>query len=483
MKYIIVILLLFSVEAQAVSFRRCTTLFRERVARPGYSLSGKPLRMPPAIEIDFVGRASGHIRLQELIRQGQIYSHPVIANRVREILTNSFSDIQIGRNDNVFILDLQGDTGGQLFRSLTEGLINSAALDIIGIETASIEFSLNPTGRSASRLIIVIRDQIQDFRQLRRNQTQITNRSQALDWINTELTSLFKTLFEPTVFHAMDFPEVVKKSYPLLGKRPKVPDGHPRKWLTKQQFVRAYEIALSTMLQNISTSDLLYFRPSFWDDNPLPDRKAVQLFHYSNQRGSQSVDQFVTNFSANALRLRETLYRHIHRTSISGGRGHGTSSDYKPTEYFINRGMSTTRGDNTQELSGVSPQEVYGLDFLASRGSENIPISEAMQFASYDVQRIAQRLEQAGLSDMSQLYFLDASSLETQSPFLTINEIERLALELTQHKIFFTYPNSIYFRLSPDVRTIVRPPRTRNFEWNPRAQTYMLIQSELEDNN
>ena len=108
--------------ASAASFNYCRTIFRE--TPPGYTRSGLPIRRSPVVDIAYEGRGTGHIRLQELTRDGVIYSHPSFAKRSLEALSDPTSEVTLGPKDSLLTLDYRGDLRGHLFQRLVEGTIN-----------------------------------------------------------------------------------------------------------------------------------------------------------------------------------------------------------------------------------------------------------------------------------------------------------------------------------------------------------------------
>jgi hypothetical protein len=392
-----------------------------------------------------------------------------ITARFVDLLRAQYPESQFTANDKLLVLDILGERDNVL-KSLAQQTISELSLDMLGVEAYSLNYKVHEASLGQRRIVFVIKEGAMDYRESLPDVDRLLTQNDFVQWIANELMTVYSKLFMPNLFSFDHRHENFTKAYQVLSRRKDVPQDHARANMSESEFQTAFSGATGLFFASLNGLELLHLRPSFWDEAPVVDHEGLQLFRRIYQ-GKRS-EEFVQNFTREALRLRARLYTYVHRRS--GGRPGGAWSAYD-TESSV-RGLSRLEQDPV--FVGSENQEAFGFDFFAGPKHQNTSISDLM-ISTRALEPLVERLERAGYTELVQLNGADASRVLEQTR-MSVADLITVAREAAEHGVYLRYPWQVYFQLSPADRAELKPPTNRSFYYDPRTNTYRPY-SENED--
>jgi hypothetical protein len=315
------------------------------------------------------------------------------------------------------------------------------------------------------RVVFVVKTDPKDLRELSSEDDRLKSIEDARFWIASLLGDIYGELLGDANLAINQSPNLLDKVYKVLGRRPNISPDSDYAWMPKSDFTKNYNRALLSVMGTLSARDLLYTRSTFWDEKPEADDFARYVFKLLNQ--GLPIDILENSYAENALALREKIYRAVHKTDGSSRASSSPMIDESSNTISRSRG----NGDEVHALSGVSNQEFFGNDFFTGARHQNTDLAELKDQGDAMLVGAVERLERHGYVELSQLQRASALDLIDRAN-LSTDELVALARELTSYGIYLTYHPSVLYRLSPEVRSELRPPRGQNFEYRPSTNSY-----------
>jgi hypothetical protein len=444
---------------QALGSITCSSILNKKPSVPMSEVYRDTVRL--MVSHDLI--PASFIRIHDLRQEAEMNTgRRLLVEGIERSIKVQHPDLNLTHKDSILVLDIRGDKLG-ILKNLGFRTIVREALDLVGLEVVQITRE-GLEGRSASmRIVIVIKEGAKDYREVPA-QDKLTTKEDFTAWASQELHYVFSELFNTYPVTLDHNPSLEAKVYKLLGKRPGIAEGSPLEWMPKSDFIKNYNRALYQLMGGLNGAQLLFMRSSFWDQSPTADTFAKTTYETLNQ--GVSSDVMANTYAEKALELRERLYRSIHKTDSGSNR-----SSTSPVEVENTVSYSRGQGQEVHSLSGVSSQAEFGNDFFTGNKHSNIALSELQLHSNLDVTNAVEHLARHGYTEISELQGADAQQVLNRTN-LSLAELIPVARELVEYGVFLRYPLSVLYKMEPAVRTELRSPKNRNFQYDVRTNTY-----------
>jgi len=425
---------------------------------------------PVKLEVRSAFKFAGMIKLVNLGQDAVTKAaRAVYESSIKKLLVNEHPEVRYQSDDALLALDVRGERNGTI-RTLAQRAISQYTLNIVGLDAVIINYRPTEESKGNSRLVFVIKKNVKDYRDPdTAPEGIIKDQEDAQVWLANKLDDLYTKFFsEANLDINLKFDQI----YNSLAKRPGVPEDSPRAYISKSEFASVYTKALDIFMSKLSGDEVLHIRPSFWDKKPVADEFAVTMFTLLKQNSSTVA--FTDGFEENASSLRNRLYNQIHRLDSGGGHagfGNGGASG-RSVEAGLASGVRS-RGDGAEvhSLSGASAQATFATDFFTGFDHQNVQLSEIQNQMSPTARNAAQRIQQYGVTELSNLNGRNALELMNQTN-ISVVELTALAVTLADHGVYFRYPPQVYFKIPQDVRVVIKHPSGNSFGYSTRSNTY-----------
>lgn len=446
---------------------KCQTLFSQKAAQKSTQTRiPKKSDRKPFMMMNFAHdlHPKGRAALFELtvFESPKVAMHPITQKFVDSLRTQ-YPESQFTVKDKLLVLDVLGDKDG-IFKSLALQTISQLSLDMVGVETYSINYRMLETSPGQRRILFVIKNGAKDYRDSISDAHRLITKDDFSQWIANELMTAFDKLIKPNIFSVDHRDPNFAKAHNILSGRRGVARDQARARMSESEFQIAFSRAYSSFMASLKGMEVLHVRPSFWDEKPLVDSEALDLFRTIYQ--GRNAEEFQQNFTAETLKLRERLYSFLHRYSSGRMNGYASSVDIESVSV---RGLSRMEQDAV--FVGSENQVDFGQDFFAGAKHQYAPISD-LAITKSAMSPLVEKLERAGYTEMTQLSGANALVVLEKSN-MSVSDLITVAREAAEHGVYLRYPPQIYFQLSLAERMELKPPSIRKFFYNPLTNNYV----------
>jgi hypothetical protein len=377
---------------------------------------------------------------------------------IKELAKMEFPELEISNQDRILTLDIRGDKQGYL-RRLAVASLSREASDIVGLHVVTLSYrSSDFTEKPTPRVLIVMKAGVKDYRV---TESSLESQDAVASWVSVQLEEMMYRLSKPRAFAMVPGDSFFQKAYELLATAPK-----RNSKLTPDEFVKAFPTALAKLQSTLTALDLLYFRSSFWDESPAPDDFAKQAYALMTQGSSEL---FEAEFKSRVLFLRNKLRDLIHERPLRSYFNFASPPLESEPDIAIHSSAPTGNADIV--FSGISSQEIFGMDFQSGSNHQFQDLKGLTDPFGSDISHVVEALEQHGYTQMTQLQGISADELMRRCHF-NLAEFKSLAETLSAYGVFFRYSKALYYKFESQERVMLSAPRNRVFVWDPSRNRY-----------